>query len=154
MELYFAVSIAAELLSLVFIGGTTGSPKRVTALPMPPELPSTSSMAGASLSRTSTAPSAASTSSFLANALISASVSLTRTIGMSDFQPNALRRKHWANCHFYVVAIIRNLPLKLSFWWPSRSSWRTRKNCRWRTQVWQAATMWQDTPWRPCESGC
>ena len=55
----------------------------------------------------STEPSAASTGSFLATVLIAASASLMRWIGVSDFQPKALRRKRGANCHLYVVAIVR-----------------------------------------------
>ena len=87
---------------------------RLTALPMPPEELSTCSMAGASFSRNSTAPSAASTGSFLATVLISTSASLMRWIGVSDFQPNALRRKRGANCHLYAVVMCLNMPLKSS----------------------------------------
>jgi hypothetical protein len=70
------------------------------AEPMPPELLSTCKMAGASFSRNSTAPSAARTGSFFATALISVSASLMRWMGVSDFQPNALRRKRGGELPF------------------------------------------------------
>jgi hypothetical protein len=53
------------------------------------------------------------TGSFLAMPLISVSASLMRWIGVSDFQPKALRRNRGENCHLYAIAIVRNLPSKL-----------------------------------------
>lgn len=80
--------------------GTRVSMARFTAEPMPPEELSTCSMVGASFSRNSTAPSAASTGSFLATVLISARASLMRWIGVSDFQSEAVATEAWGELPF------------------------------------------------------
>jgi hypothetical protein len=67
--------------------------------PIAPEELSTWLMAGEIFSNSSTAPSAASVGSLRAACFSSASASLMRMIGVSDFQPKALRRKRTANCH-------------------------------------------------------
>ena len=71
---------------------------RLTAAPIAPDELSTPSMAGTNFSRNSTAPSAARQASARAANLISATASLMRSIGVSDFQPKALRLKRGANC--------------------------------------------------------
>jgi hypothetical protein len=69
--------------------GTKVSMARFTPVPMAPEELSTCSSAGDSFSSRATAPSAATTGSLRAIALISARASLILWIGVSDRQPNA-----------------------------------------------------------------
>jgi hypothetical protein len=79
--------------------GTSVSMARLTAEPIAPEELSTASSAGESFSSRDTAPAAASAGSLRAICLISEVASLMRRIGLSERQPNALRRKRAENFH-------------------------------------------------------
>ena len=68
-------------------------------MPMAPDELSTSSIAGETRSRKSTAPSAASGGSVRATFLISRTASLIRSIAGCDFHPKLQRRKRVLNSH-------------------------------------------------------
>jgi len=79
--------------------GTRAAMALLTAVPMAPDELSMRSSAGESFSRSSTAPSAASTLSLRPTFLISETASLVRLMAGCDFQPKALRRKRARNSH-------------------------------------------------------
>lgn len=86
------------------ISGTRAMSAALTAEPMAPEEPSIFSSAGERRSMKRTAPSAASTGSFFATFLISATAFLMRVIAGWDFQPKAPRRKRALNSQGWAAA--------------------------------------------------
>lgn len=95
--------------------GTSSAIALLTAVPIEPEELSTFSSAADTRSRSTTAPSAATTGSFLATFLISVTACLMRVMAGCDFQPKARLRKRALNSHAwpsaFAIAVLRQRPV-------------------------------------------